>query len=672
MIDSQTVEKIVETSQAHILDVVGEFVTLKRRGVNYLGCCPFHQEKTPSFIVSPVKGIYKCFGCGKAGNAVSFIREHEQLDFIESIRYLGRKFRIHIEEKEQSPEQIAIKNDRESMLVAVSYAQKYFTQSLLETDEGKSVGLSYFRSRGFRDDIIHKFELGYSPEQRDAFTKTATASGYKLEYLEKSGLTIVNENYTGDRFRGRVMFPIHNLAGRVIAFGGRVLKTDAKTAKYVNSPESEIYHKSNILYGIYHAKQEIAKQDRCILVEGYTDVISMFQAGITNVVASSGTALTVGQINLIERFTKNITIIYDGDAAGIKASVRGIDLVLEQGMNVKVLLLPDGDDPDSFARKHSTEELTAYIAKNETDFIRFKIGLLLEESKNDPIKKAQLITDIVNTISVIPDSIVRTVYIKECAALMEMPEAVLYTHLNRVHQNRVDQSKQNSQQNYNNASPQQPALPNVPLEKGISTPSKNPLEREERELLRFLILYGERLITNKPEDGTVGDFIISHIKADELFSSDPVYSRIINLYDQNMRFPDFVPLKFFTQHNELEVNSLAVSVTTQSHTLSELHHKRGKVTDESELLDILVPRVLLELQGASLKLLLKEVNEEIKTVQPALFTRMTMFETSPTEELREEINGLKARMDELLSEYSIRISIQSQIAKRLGERIILK
>ena len=322
MIDPQTVDKIVETSQAHILEVVGEFVTMKRRGVNYLGCCPFHQEKTPSFIVSPAKGIYKCFGCGKAGNALSFIREHEQLSFVDALRYLGNKFKIHIEEKELSPEQMAVNNDRESMMVATSFAQKFFTNALLHTDEGKSVGLSYFRNRGFRDDIIAKFELGYSPEQRDAFTKHAIDNGFKLEYLEKSGLTVVNENYTADRFRGRVMFPIHSLAGRVTAFGGRVLKTDVKTAKYVNSPESEIYHKSNILYGIYFAKQEIVRKDRCVLVEGYTDVISMFQAGITNVVASSGTALTIGQINLIARFTRNITIIYDGDAAGIKVARR--------------------------------------------------------------------------------------------------------------------------------------------------------------------------------------------------------------------------------------------------------------------------------------------------------------------------------------------------------------
>lgn len=669
MIDSQTVDKIIETSQAHILDVVGEFVTLKRRGVNYLGCCPFHQEKTPSFIVSPVKGIYKCFGCGKAGNAVSFVREHEQLSFTEALHYLGKKFKIHIEEKELSPEQVAIKNDRESMLVAVGFAQKYFTKTLLETDEGKSVGLSYFRSRGFRDDIIHKFELGYSPDQRDAFTKEATTNGFKLEYLEKSGLTIVNENYTGDRYRGRVIFPIHNLAGRVIAFGGRVLKTDIKTAKYVNSPESEIYHKSNILYGIYFAKQEIAKQDRCILVEGYTDVISMFQAGITNVVASSGTALTVGQINLIERFTRNITIIYDGDSAGIKASLRGIDLVLEQGMNVKVLLLPDGDDPDSFARKHSAEELTAYIEKNETDFIRFKIGLLLKETDNDPIKKAQLITDIVNTISIIPDAIVRSVYIKECAALMDVAEAILYSHLNKQHQNKLEQSQKTSIQQALTS-----AIPTVtPLTPDEATNlSKNPLQREENEVLRMLILYGERMLTDDPNEGTVGEYIVQHIKADELYSLDPVYTKIINLYDQNFGNTDFVPLKFFTQHSDLEVNQLAVSVTTQPHTLSDIHSKRGKVTDEADILALLIPRVILELQGAMVKVLLKEVLDEIQLNQTKLFSRQSLYVSNPTNELRDEITLLNQRMGELLSEHSLRVSIQNQIAKRLGERIVLK
>lgn len=666
MIDPQTVDKIVETSQAHILEVVGEFVTMKRRGVNYLGCCPFHQEKTPSFIVSPAKGIYKCFGCGKAGNALSFIREHEQLSFVDALRYLGNKFKIHIEEKELSPEQMAVNNDRESMMVAASFAQKFFTNALLHTDEGKSVGLSYFRNRGFRDDIIAKFELGYSPEQRDAFTKHALENGFKLEYLEKSGLTVVNENYTADRFRGRVMFPIHSLAGRVTAFGGRVLKTDIKTAKYVNSPESEIYHKSNILYGIYFAKQEIVRKDRCVLVEGYTDVISMFQAGITNVVASSGTALTIGQINLIARFTRNITIIYDGDAAGIKASLRGIDLVLEQGMNVKILLLPDGDDPDSFARKHTSEELNAYIEKNQTDFIRFKIGLLLEETKNDPIKKAQLITDIVDTISVIPDSIIRSVYIKECAQLMDVAEGLLYNHLNKVHQNKSEQPQRVVQQPNPQLVPSAtPQISNLPT-------SANLLEREERELLRLLIAHGNKLLNNHPESGTVAEYIITHIRTDELLSSDPVFNRIINIYENNLNVLDFNPEKYFTQHEDLEINSLASSVTTQPHTLSAIHFKRGKVTDETEILDELVPRIIYELQGSSIKVIIKEVQEEIKQLEAQLNTRKQLLENEPSEQLQTEIKEATFKIHELMDEVTKRVMVQREIAKRLGGRFIAK
>lgn len=387
MIDSATVDRIMEAAQGQITDVISEYVNLKRRGINYIGNCPFHNEKTPSFIVSPHKGIFKCFGCGKGGNAVNFLMEHEQITFVEAIKSLGRKFHIHIEEREPSPEALQHQNERESMMVVTEYAAKYFAQTLYETDEGQSVGLGYFRQRGFRDDIIKKFQLGYSPEQRDALTRQAQQHGYKIEFLEKTGLSIVRDDYKADRFRGRVIFPIHSLSGKVIAFGGRVLKSDAKTAKYLNSPESEIYHKSRILYGIYQARQEMVRQDRTYLVEGYTDVLSFHQAGITNVVASSGTALTVDQIRLMARFTPNITIIYDGDPAGIKASIRGIDLVLEEGMNVKVLLLPEGEDPDSFAKKLGKEKLLQYIRDNETDFIKFKTSILLEDTHNDPIKR---------------------------------------------------------------------------------------------------------------------------------------------------------------------------------------------------------------------------------------------------------------------------------------------
>ncbi|HLW06213.1 MAG TPA: DNA primase, partial [Marinilabiliaceae bacterium] len=432
MIDPATVDRIMETAQSQITDVISEFVNLKKRGINFIGNCPFHNEKTPSFTVAPHKGIFKCFGCGKGGNAVNFLMEHEQISFVEAIRLLGAKFHIPIEEKEVTAEEQAQRNERESMMIVTEYAAKYFTKTLYETDEGQSVGLGYFKQRGFKDEIIKKFQLGYSPEQRDALTNQAQLHGYKLEFLEKTGLSIVREDYKADRFRGRVIFPIHSLSGKVIAFGGRILKSDAKAAKYLNSPESEIYHKSRVLYGLYLARQEMVRQDKTYLVEGYTDVLSFHQAGVTNVVASSGTALTADQIRLMARFSPNVTIIYDGDSAGINASLRGIDLILEEGMNVKVLLLPDGEDPDSFAKKMGGDKLLKYIQENETDFIRFKTSLLLKESEGDPIKRAQLIQDIVRTISVIPDPIVRSVYVKECSTQMEVEEQMLFEEVAKL------------------------------------------------------------------------------------------------------------------------------------------------------------------------------------------------------------------------------------------------
>ena len=387
MIDQPTIDRITEAAQ--IQDVVGDYVTLRKRGVNLLGLCPFHGEKTPSFTVSPAKGIFKCFGCGKGGNSVHFIMEHEQLNYTDALKYLARKYHIEVQERELSPEEMAVRNDRESMFLVNEFAQKHFTSTLHNHIDGKSIGLAYFRERGFRDDIVQKFQLGYSLEQRDAFTQAALKAGYNKEYLVKTGLTLENESgQTTDRFRGRVMFPVHSLSGKVVAFGGRILKKDDKMAKYVNSPESEIYHKSNELYGIYFSKQAIVKQERCFLVEGYTDVISMHQSGIENVVASSGTSLTPGQIRLIHRFTENVTVIYDGDAAGIKASIRGIDLLLEEGLNIKVLLLPDGDDPDSFARKTNASDFIEYVERNASDFIRFKTNLLLNDAGNDPMKRA--------------------------------------------------------------------------------------------------------------------------------------------------------------------------------------------------------------------------------------------------------------------------------------------
>ena len=431
MIDQPTIDRILDA--ANIVDVVSEFVTLRKRGINYVGLCPFHTDKTPSFYVSPAKNICKCFACGEGGTAVHFIMKHEQLNYFDALRYLAKKYNIEIQERELTDKEKQRKSDRESMLIVNSWAQQYFTTQLYEHVEGKTVGLRYFAERGFREDTIRKFQLGYSLDKRDALYKEATKNGYKKEFLEKTGLVIAYDNGgVNDRFRGRVIFPVHTLSGKVVAFGGRVLKKDEKTAKYVNSPESEIYHKSNELYGIYFAKQAIVKEDRCFLVEGYTDVISMHQAGIENVVASSGTALTQGQIRLIHRFTSNITVLYDGDAAGIKAALRGIDLLLEDGMNVKVVLLPDGEDPDSFARKHNASQFSEFIKQSETDFIRFKTRLLLDDAGTDPIKRSALITDIIRTVAIIPDNIARSIYIRECSAMMEIDEQVLLNEVNKI------------------------------------------------------------------------------------------------------------------------------------------------------------------------------------------------------------------------------------------------
>ena len=431
MIDQPTIDRILDA--ANIVDVVSEFVTLRKRGINYVGLCPFHTDKTPSFYVSPAKNICKCFACGEGGTAVHFIMKHEQLNYFDALRYLAKKYNIEIQERELTDKEKQRKSNRESMLIVNSWAQQYFTTQLYEHVEGKTIGLRYFAERGFREDTIRKFQLGYSLDKRDALYKEATKNGYKKEFLEKTGLVIAYDNGgVNDRFRGRVIFPVHTLSGKVVAFGGRVLKKDEKTAKYVNSPESEIYHKSNELYGIYFAKQAIVKEDRCFLVEGYTDVISMHQAGIENVVASSGTALTQGQIRLIHRFTSNITVLYDGDAAGIKAALRGIDLLLEDGMNVKVVLLPDGEDPDSFARKHNASQFSEFIKQSETDFIRFKTRLLLDDAGTDPIKRSALITDIIRTVAIIPDNIARSIYIRECSAMMEIDEQVLLNEVNKI------------------------------------------------------------------------------------------------------------------------------------------------------------------------------------------------------------------------------------------------
>ena len=413
-------------------EVIGDFVQLKRAGSNYKGLSPFSNERTPSFMVSPVKQIWKDFSSGKGGNAIAFLMEHEHFTYPEAIRYLAKKYHIDIEETQQSSEEKAQADERESLYIVSEYAQQYFQDTLFNTEAGKAIGMTYFKERGFTEETIQKFRLGFSPDEWTAFTDNALAKGYQLEFLEKTGLTIVNSDRKFDRFKGRVMFPIHSMSGRVLGFGGRILTNDKKQAKYLNSPESEIYHKSKVLYGIFFAKQAIAKADNCYLVEGYTDVIQMHQKGIENVVASSGTALTQDQIRLIHRLTPNITVLYDGDAAGLRASIRGVDLILEQGMNVKVCTFPEGDDPDSFARKTAYEDLVLYLESNATDFIRFKASLLMQEAQNDPIKKAETIRDMVESISKIPDLIKREVYVHECATIMDISEQVLFSTLAQI------------------------------------------------------------------------------------------------------------------------------------------------------------------------------------------------------------------------------------------------
>ncbi|GAF02882.1 DNA primase [Saccharicrinis fermentans] len=652
MIDQNTVDRIVETSQANIVDVVSEFVTLRKRGINYLGNCPFHNEKTPSFTVSPHKGIYKCFGCGKGGNAVNFVMDVEQISFIDAIKQLGKKFHIHIEEVELSPEQQQVKNDRESMMAVSGFAQKFFTNQLLKSDEGRSVGLSYLRSRGFRDDIIQKFELGYSPEAKTALTDEALKNSYKLEFLEKAGLTIVRDNYKADRFRGRVIFPIHSISGKPTAFGGRVLKTDKKTAKYLNSPESEIYHKSRILYGIFHAKTEITKKDRCFLVEGYTDVISFHQAGITNVVASSGTALTVDQIRLIARFTPNITIIYDGDPAGIKASLRGIDLVLEQGMNVKVLLLPEGEDPDSFSKSRSAEELQAYITKHEGDFIKFKTGLLLKDAENDPVKRAGLLQDIVKTISVIPDAIVRGEYVKECSALMNVTEQVLYNEIAKL-------TKKSREEKYRGNTPsiQVPQVPSSPTASPAFT-TLNLFEEEEKELIRFMIKYGDIQMVEveegkeeEEEEITVGDYILEQLREDELECENPLYNKILKLYEENKKKKGFQAVKFFVSHMEQDVSRLATDLLSKEYPLSKIHQRFGAGDlDEASILDRLVPKVVNELKLKKVKALIDKYRNELK-----------LAEQKEDGEKMIEIMQTMVRLQQL----------QSLLSKELGDRTIV-
>ena len=569
MISQNTINQVFET--ARVEEVIGDFVQLKKSGSNFKGLSPFSDERTPSFMVSPVKQIWKDFSSGKGGNAVTFLMEHEHFSYPEAIKYLAKKYGIEIEETERTDEQKQQASERESMYLVSEYAQKYFSKVLHNEEEGKAIGLTYFKERGFSLETIEKFKLGYSLNQWEAFTKNALGEGYQLQYLEKTGLTIVKEQKQFDRFKGRVIFPIHSMSGRVLGFGGRILTSDKKAAKYLNSPESDIYHKSKVLYGLYYAKKSIAKEDNCYLVEGYTDVIQMHQAGIENVVSSSGTALTTDQIRLINRLTNNITILFDGDAAGLRASLRGVDLILEQGMNVRVCSFPEGEDPDSFAKKNTFEDLTLYLEENAKDFIAFKATVLNEQSKNDPIKKAEVIRDMITSISKIPDAIKTELYIKECAQIMDVSEQVLFSTLAQITNTEVrnkSKQKKQDQKAFDVVHKNEPSIKKVDQQYEL-----------ERKIIKMLLLYGGKIevfdeyyfkeneagdleLEKEEVENSVFKKIYLSLQEDEMAFTNPVfqelYYKIVKSLEQ---LDDNTELQIDAFVNELEPN-LATEVTT--------------------------------------------------------------------------------------------------------------
>lgn len=622
MISRNTIEKVFEISRVE--EVIGDFVHLKKSGSNYKGLSPFVDEKTPSFMVSPVKQIWKDFSSGKGGNVVTFLMEHEHYAYPEAIRYLAKKYQIEIEETEQTDTQKAEADERESMYLVTEFAKNNFHQNLLHTEKGKAIGLSYFKERGFTDESIKKFELGYALDEWSAFTDKALEKKYELRYLEKTGLTIVNENKRFDRFKGRVIFPIHSMSGRVLGFGGRTLLKDAKVAKYVNSPESEIYHKSKILYGIFQAKQRIAQLDSCYLVEGYTDVISLHQAGIENAVASSGTALTQDQIRLLKRITENVVVLFDGDAAGIRASLRGIDLILEEGMNVKVVSFPDGEDPDSFTKNKNKEEIAAFLENNVQDFIRFKTSILLDEAKNDPIRKASLIRDIVQSISKIPDNIQREVYIQECSHIMDISESVLFSELAQLIKKRQqDQSTQKSTL--------QPVFTPIKLETKIP-PKVDQLYILEKKTIEILLLFGNETVDfvdyvmdpeneGKPKkeiyQNKVSHEIYTQLQEDEIEFSNEIFKRIYFdiIYQLNQDKP--ISPDFFIQHEDMLLGKMVsdLLMEDEKYLLSDWGRKEIIVKSKQKSLDKLVQDVIYNLRRILIEHKIASINEEIQALE---------------------------------------------------------
>ena len=635
---------------AEIVEVVQDFITLKKRGVNYLGLCPFHNEKTPSFTVSPTKGIFKCFGCGRGGNVVNFLMEHEHLSYPDALKFLASKYHIEVIEKELTPEEIQQQNERESLLVVLKFAQQYFSELLFHHDDGITIGLAYFKERGFRQEILQKFGVGYALEQTDAFTKHAQNAAFKIDFLIKAGLTIQKDDRTFDRFSGRVIFPIHGLSGQVLGFGGRLLKSNSKMAKYINSPETEVYHKSRALYGMYYAKKAIVEKNKCYLVEGYTDVLAMHQAGIENVVASSGTALSVEQIRLIKRFSPVVTIIFDGDDAGLKAALRGVDLVLEEGLNVKVVVLPEGEDPDSYSKSISASEFARYIQENETDFIKFKTNLLIRESQNDPIQKANLIREIVRSIASIPDGINRAVYLRECSSLLNVDENVLYHESNKFRRKNLEQ-KYKQQKSFEQRI-QPPTQSN-----NQSTISDYDSETQEREIIRLLLNYGEKeLFVIEDENGdkrpiTVVEFVISELGNDELTLDNPVYQQIVDEFSYHLGLGETVSHKHFTNHSDPQISELSARLLAPTYGLSKIwkRHDNYLQTEEMKLKEI-VPETLTAFKN-------KRVIRAARLLQIQLIEAQEKNDIDTIVALQERIIFLN--------------SLKRELAKNLGDRTII-
>lgn len=636
MIKPETIDKIMDV--VRIEDIVSEFVSLKRRGANLLGCCPFHNEKTPSFTVSPAKGIFKCFGCGEAGNSVHFLMKHEHFSYPEALKYIAKKYNIDIEEEPLSPQELEKQTEREALFNVSDFAQKYFADTLFNNDMGKAIGLSYFYERGLTDNIIQRFGLGYCVDEWDNFTKHATANGYSRNVLEKTGLTIYKDDGKSyDRFRGRVMFPVYSVSGKVLGFSGRILSSEKQAAKYVNSPESEIYNKSRTLYGIYQAKGAISKSDLCYLVEGNIDVITLHQAGVENTVASSGTSLTTEQIRLIHRYTKNITVLYDGDPAGIKAALRAVNMLLEEGMNVRVVLFPDGEDPDSYTRKYGSEAIQNYVTTQATNFIVFKTKILLEDTKGDPIKKAELIKDIVETIALVPEIIERNIYVKECASILDVSEQTLATELaKRIYNNRKKQGeKELAQQQADNATTPntgeeattQPDSPIVDMEKVKrelldSMFSKTEIPQEQK-IISLLLNYGDVVLkTNvtddegntQEEEYYVAAQVVGDIITDELGFKNPLYQEIFDIYKNKILEGEIINSSYFFDLNRDDITNMVASMLLNPYNVSDNWFTKYHIYVPSyqENLEKDIKQSLLRFKQLKLEDKIRELSEQLK------------------------------------------------------------